>query len=192
MTYQLARTLAYVKLVSGWLIFTVCLLWTTCGALQSLLAYSKVTTTASGANEEGNIAFIIGIIQSVIATLETSLAKMNFIGFYWSTAPTPTIGHGFFGDGNFSFFIVFWGMFLGMALVQSSDKLFRQVRNVKQTVESLLLIESARGETVQSRDELISQLKLRHHSVFVQYFPLYIFPIIIIAIINFALGFLGM
>lgn len=191
MTYQLARILAYVKLIAGWLLFSVCFLWTICGSLKSLLKLSKtVAPNGTQAAQEGNIDFIIGIMQSVVQTLEGNIEKMSVIGSFWSTAPTPTIGDGMVG--NMSFLIVFWGVFLGMALVQSSDKLFRQVRNVKQTVESLIMIEAARGEAVQSRDALIAQLKLKHHSVFLQIFPLYVFPVLIIIMMNFALGFLGL
>ncbi|MFC0180353.1 YniB family protein [Thorsellia kenyensis] len=206
MTYQQARILAYIKMSSGWFVFAISLLWTVSGALKSLLAYSLLWTVTGALKsllgysqlvvnkvknaEESGLNFIFGIMSSVIKTLDKGLSDMPVMGFFWTSAPTPVIGDGVFG--NLGFVILFWGMFIGMALVQSSDKLFSQVRNVQQTVDSLIFIETARGEKVQSADELISRLKLKHHSVFIQYFPLYVFPMVIIIMVKFALGFLGM
>lgn len=187
MKYQTARILAFLKLIIGWVLFVPCLLWTTAGSLKFLLAY----TTSVKDVEEGTKAFVIDFLNLMMNMVESNVKDMPFIGFYWNSAATPKLGNGFLGGENMLFMVMFWGIFLGLAFMQSSERLFRQLKNIRQGLDDLMVIENSRGEDARSRAELMDKLKLKHHSIFLQFFPLYIFPIVIIVVVHYGLGFLG-
>ena len=63
----------------------------------------------------------------------------------------------------------------------------RQARFLREGVEDQLILEQAKGSEGLSREQLESRIVVPHHTIFLQIFPLYILPVIVIVIGYFSL-----
>lgn len=67
----------------------------------------------------------------------------------------------------------------------------RQARFLREGVEDQLILEQAKGSEGLSREQLESRIVVPHHTIFLQIFPLYILPVIVIVIGYFFFSLLG-
>ena len=67
-----------------------------------------------------------------------------------------------------------------MALQASGARMSRQTRFLSEGVEDQLILEKAKGPDGMSREQIESRIIVPRHTIFVQFFPLYILPVIII------------
>ncbi|OON41266.1 hypothetical protein BTJ39_04690 [Izhakiella australiensis] len=176
MTYQQAGKIAIAKRILGWVIFIPAFLSTLISLLKFLdLQHDK---------REGINAVMQDFVHVMI-----DVARFNtpFLNSLWSSSPTPN----FNGGSNIGFWIIFILIFIGLALQASGARMWRQYRYIREGIEDRLILEKARGEEGHSRQELENKIVMPHHTIFLQIFPLYILPIIIVVAGYFILKLVG-
>ncbi|MCL7559483.1 YniB family protein, partial [Staphylococcus aureus] len=102
-------------------------------------------------------------------------------------SPTPDFQSGL----NLVFWLIFILIFIGLALQDSGARMSRQARFLREGVEDQLILEQAKGSEGLSREQLESRIVVPHHTIFLQIFPLYILPVIVIVIGYFFFSLLG-
>ncbi|AKH64969.1 MULTISPECIES: YniB family protein [Photorhabdus] len=179
MTYQKAGYIAIIKRVLGWVIFIPALLSTIVSVI--------------------NLAWLHGIkgsgINAVLDDFLKMMAEMvrfntSFLDFFWKNSPTPVRLAGFTGE-NMSFLIIYFLIFVGLAMNASGQRMYRQVKFVRENIEDQLIIEKVKDNGGLTREQIESRIKLPHHTLFSQIYILYVSPVIIGAIFYFLLGILG-
>ncbi len=70
--------------------------------------------------------------------------------------------------------------------------MWRQSRHVKEGIEDQLILEQAKGSEGRTRAQLEEKIRVPHHTILLQIFPLYILPVIIAVAGYFLLTLLGM
>ncbi|MDA4830514.1 YniB family protein, partial [Enterobacter hormaechei] len=102
-------------------------------------------------------------------------------------SPTPD----FHQQLNIGFWVIYALIFIAMALQASGARMSRQTRFLREGVEDQLILEQAKGPEGMSREQIESRIVVPRHTIFLQIFPLYIFPIIIIVAGYFFFSLLG-
>ncbi len=69
-----------------------------------------------------------------------------------------------------------------MALQASGARMSRQARFLREGVEDQLILEQAKGPEGLSREQIAARIVVPRHTILVQYFPLYILPVIMIVL----------
>ncbi|PKH26498.1 hypothetical protein CIG19_01495 [Enterobacterales bacterium CwR94] len=176
MTYQQASKLAVIKRIAGWVIFIVALISTLVSFLGFLYSNSE--------KQPGIDAVLMDFIHVMI-----DMIKFNtpFLGFFWQNSPVPDFNRGL----NIAFWIIYFLIFVGLALTASGARMSRQARHIREGIEDQLILEKAKGSEGRSRLELEERIQVPRHTILLQFFPLYIFPIIIAVAGYFVLRLLG-
>lgn len=99
-----------------------------------------------------------------------------FLNLFWYNSPTPD----FQNSLNILFWLIFALIFIGLAMQDSGARMSRQARFLREGVEDQLILEKAKGSEGLSREQIESRIVVPHHTIFLQFFPLYILPVIII------------
>ncbi|RAX14636.1 YniB family protein [Photorhabdus bodei] len=179
MTYQKAGYIAIIKRVLGWVIFVPALLSTIVSVI--------------------NLAWLNGIkgdgINAVLDDFLKMMAEMvrfntPFLDFFWKNSPTPDRLAGFTGS-TLGFLIIYFLIFFGLAMSASGQRIYRQVKFIRENIEDQLIIEKAKGNDGLTREQIELKIKLPRHTLFSQIYILYISPVIIGAIFYFLLKILG-
>ena len=68
-----------------------------------------------------------------------------------------------------------------ISLLNSGARMSRQARFLREGVEDQLILEKAKGEEGLTREQIESRIVVPHHTIFLQFFSLYILPVICIA-----------
>ena len=92
---------------------------------------------------------------------------------------------------NFGFWIIFMLVFVGMALQASGARMARQAKFLREGIEDQLILEQAKGADGLTREQLAERIVVPRHTILVQYFPLYVLPVIVIVIGYFFFSLLG-
>ena len=158
MTYQQAGRIAVLKRILGWVIFIPALIST----LISLLKFMNTRQE----NQEGINAVMLDFTHVMIDMMQ---ANTPFLNLFWYNSPTP----------NFN--VIFILIFVGLALQDSGARMSRQARFLREGVEDQLILEKAKGEEGLTREQIESRIVVPHHTIFLQFFSLYILPVICIA-----------
>lgn len=90
------------------------------------------------------------------------------------------------------FWFIYILVFVGLALQASGARMSRQVKHVREGVEDQMVLEQARGDSGISRAQLEQRIVMPRHTILLQFFPLYILPVIIVVAGYFAFKLLGM
>ncbi|PHM29162.1 YniB family protein [Xenorhabdus budapestensis] len=178
MTYQQARYVAIAKRLLGWIIFVPTFLSTLVSVIN-LVWQHKV-------KGEG-----INAVLNDFLRMMAEMIKFNtsFLDFFWKHSPTPDYIATITG-ANVSFLIIYFLMFVGLAMSASGLRIYRQFKFVKEQIEDHMILEKAKESGV-TKKQLEAKIKFPRHSLFSQIFTLYISPIIIGAIAYFLLKLLG-
>lgn len=165
MTYQQAGRIALLKRIAGWVIFIPALLSTFISVLKFMYVYSE--------KQVGINAVMLDFIHVMI-----EMVRFNtpFLDLFWDNSPQVD----FVQQTNMTFWIVFALIFIGLALKDSGARMSRQVKFVRERVQDQLIIEQAKGEEGLSKQQLNAKINVPHHTLLVQFFPLYILPIIVL------------
>ncbi len=165
MTYQQAGRIALLKRIAGWVIFIPALLSTFISVLKFMYVYSE--------KQVGINAVMLDFIHVMI-----EMVRFNtpFLNLFWDNSPQVD----FVQQTNMTFWIVFALIFIGLALKDSGARMSRQVKFVRERVQDQLIIEQAKGEEGLSKQQLNAKINVPHHTLLVQFFPLYILPIIVL------------
>ena len=176
MTYQQAGRVALLKRCIGWVIFILALLST----LISLFGFLE----KSRQQQEG-----INAVMQDFSHVMIDMIRQNteFLNGFWQHSPVPD----FNGGSNILFWIIYLLIFVGLALNVSGARMGRQSRNLREQIEDRLILEKARGEEGLSRQQLEEKIVIPRHTIFLQFFPLYILPVIVAVAGYFLLKLLG-
>ena len=180
MTYQQAGRVAVIKRIAGWLVFIPALLSTLISIINFAYQYSQ---KSSGIN-----AVMLDFIHVM-----TDMIRFNttFLDVFWFNSPVPDLQQGVTA-ANIMFFIIYMLIFVGLSLQASGARMSRQVRHIREGIEDQLILEQAKGSEGRSREQLEEKVVLPHHTIFLQFFTLYILPLVIGVVGYFVLKLLGL
>ena len=176
MTYQQAGRVAVLKRVAGWIIFIPALIST----LISLMTFLE----KSREKREG-----INAVMQDFSHVMIDMIRFNtgFLNAFWNNSPQPDFNHG----SNITFWIIYILIFVGLALQASGARMWRQSRHLREGIEDQLILENAKGPEGRTRQQLEEKIVVPRHTIFLQFFPLYVLPVIIAVAGYFVLKLLG-
>ncbi|NRN28092.1 YniB family protein [Photorhabdus heterorhabditis] len=179
MTYQKAGYIAIIKRVLGWVIFIPALLSTIVSVIN--LVWQQ------GVKGDG-----INAVLDDFLKMMAEMMRFNtpFLDFFWKNSPTPDLWVDFTGS-TLGFLIIYFLIFVGLAMSASGQRMYRQVKFIRESIEDQLILERAKGSDGLTREQIESRIKLPHHTLFSQIYILYISPVIIGVAAYFILGILG-
>lgn len=180
MTYQQAGRIGIIKQILGWVLFILALLSTLISLLNFVYQYSEKT--------KGINAVVIDFVHVIV-----DMVRFNtpFLNLFWYNSPVPGLDKSLFSGGNLMFIIIYLLIFVGLALRASGARMTRQVKFIRERLEDQLILEQAKGAEGLTREQLESRISLPHHSIFLQYFPLYVLPVTIAVVAYFVISLLG-
>lgn len=167
MTYQQAGRIAVIKRILGWVIFIPAVLSTLISVLKFMYEHSE--------KKPGIDAVMMDFAHVMI---EMMRFNTPFLNFFWYNSPLPDFHHSL----NIGFWIIFILVFVGMALQASGARMARQAKFLREGIEDQLILEQAKGADGLTREQLAERIVVPRHTILVQYFPLYVLPVIVIVI----------
>jgi len=179
MTHQQGGRIAILKRILGWVIFIAALLSTLTSVLNFVYENSKST---SGIN-----AVILDFAHVMV-----DMVRFNtpFLNIFWYNAPLPVLGAGI-TFANIMFVIIYWLIFVGIALQASGVKMSQQVKRIRENVQDQLIMEQTKDGEKRTREAIESRIDVPNSPIYKQYFPLFILPIIIAVVAYFVLKLTG-
>ncbi|WP_036769803.1 YniB family protein [Photorhabdus australis] len=179
MTYQKAGYIAMMKRILGWVIFIPALVSTTVSVINLVWQH--------GIRGDG-----INAVLDDFLKMMAEMVRFNtpFLDFFWKNSPTPDRLVGFTGS-TFGFLTIYFLIFIGLAMRASGQRMYRQVKFIRENIEDQLILEKAKGNNGLTREQIESKIKLPHHTLFSQIYILYISPIIVGVTAYFILEILG-
>ncbi|MFI8416506.1 YniB family protein [Serratia sp. NPDC078593] len=180
MTYQQAGRIAIIKRILGWVVFIPALMSTLISLLNFIYQHTEVT--------KGINAVMMDFVHVMV-----DMVRFNtpFLNLFWYNSPIPNVDKSVFSGGNLMFIIIYFLIFVGLALQASGARMSRQVRFIRERLEDQMILEQAKGDEGLSRNQLEQRITLPHHTIFLQYFPLYILPLVIAVVAYFVIKLLG-
>ena len=176
MTYQQAGRTAILERIAGWVIFIP-------AVISTLISVSKFIYEHS-AKQPGIDAVMMDFVHVMV---EMMRFNTPFLNIFWYNSPQPDFHNGL----NIMFWIIYALIFVALALQDSGARMSRQAKYLREGVNDQLILEKAKGAEGLSREALEARVEVPRHTILVQFFPLYILPIIIIVIGYFVLKVLG-
>lgn len=167
MTYQQAGRMAILKRIAGWVICIP-------GVLSTLISLLKFMSQHSE-KKAGINAVMMDFAHVMIDMIRFNTA---FLNFFWYNSPLPDFTH----QINLAFWIIFILIFVGLALQASGARMSRQIRFLREGLEDQLILEKAKGEDGLSKEALEGKIVIPRHTILLQIFPLYVLPLIVVAI----------
>jgi hypothetical protein len=180
MTYQQAGRVAVLKRILGWVVFIPALLSTIISLLNFVYEHSKA--------QQGINAVMLDFVHVMVDMVRFNT---SFLNMFWYNSPVPVLGQGV-TTANIVFFIIYWLIFVGLALQASGARMSRQVKHIREGIQDQLILEQAKEGEGRTKQQIEERIVLPRHTIFVQYFPLYILPIILAVIAYFILKLLGL
>lgn len=165
MTYQQAGRIAVLKRIAGWVIFIPAVISTLISVLKFMYEHSE--------KQAGINAVMLDFAHVMI---EMMRFNTPFLNVFWFNSPTPD----FHQNTNVLFWVVYALIFIALALQASGARMSRQARFLREGVEDQLILEKAKGADGLTREQIESRIVVPHHTIFLQIFPLYILPVLII------------
>lgn len=176
MTYQQAGRIALLKRIAGWVIFIPAVISTLISLLKFMYERSE--------KQPG-----IDAVMMDFAHVMIEMVRFNtpFLNVFWHNSPQPNFHSGL----NIGFWIIYILIFVGMALQASGARMARQARFLREGVQDQLILEKAKGEEGLSKEQLDARVVVPRHTIFLQIFPLYILPMLLIVLGYFFFHLLG-
>ncbi|MEK0168046.1 MULTISPECIES: YniB family protein [Enterobacteriaceae] len=165
MTYQQAGRIAVLKRVLGWVIFIPAVVSTLISVFKFMYDHSE--------KQPGINAVMLDFAHVMI---EMMRFNTPFLNVFWYNSPTPDFHHKL----NIGFWIIYALIFVGLALQASGARMSRQTRFLREGVEDQLILEKAKGADGLTREQIESRIVVPRHTIFLQIFPLYVLPVIVI------------
>ncbi|PHM67087.1 membrane protein [Xenorhabdus stockiae] len=178
MTYSQARYVAITKRLLGWVIFIPAFLSTLVSVVNLVWLH--------GVKGDG-----INAVLNDFLKMMADVIKFNtpFLDFFWRHSPIPDYMAVITG-ANVSFLVIYFLMFVGLAMSASGLRIYRQFKFIREQIEDHVILEKAKESDV-TKEQLEAKVEFPRHSLFSQIFTLYISPIIIGAIAYFLSKLLG-
>jgi len=165
MTYQQAGRIAVLKRVLGWVIFIPAVISTIISVLKFMYDHSE--------KQPGINAVMLDFAHVII---EMMRFNTPFLNLFWYNSPTPD----FHQSLNIMFWVIYVLIFVGLALQASGARMSRQARFLREGVENQMILEKAKGPEGLTREQIEARIVVPHHTIFLQIFPLYVLPVLII------------
>lgn len=165
MTYQQAGRIAVLKRVLGWVIFIPAVVSTLISVFKFMYDHSE--------KQPGINAVMLDFAHIMI---EMMRFNTPFLNVFWYNSPTPDFHHKL----NIGFWVIYALIFVGLALQASGARMSRQTRFLREGVEDQLILEKAKGADGLTREQIESRIVVPRHTIFLQIFPLYVLPVIVI------------
>ena len=165
MSYQQAGRIAVLKRVLGWVIFIPAVISTIISVLKFMYDHSE--------KQPGINAVMLDFAHVII---EMMRFNTPFLNLFWYNSPTPD----FHQSLNIMFWIIYVLIFVGLALQASGARMSRQARFLREGVENQMILEKAKGPEGLTREQIEARIVVPHHTIFLQIFPLYVLPVMII------------
>lgn len=181
MTYQQAGIMALTKRIIGWGVFLLSIMSTIVSIVLFLASQGKKQTEGIGA--------VIGDFMTMIVDMVRY--NTSFLNMFWHNSPVPQLGTGL-SSPNVLFLLIYFLIFVGVALNLSGARMQRQMKYVRERIEDQLVLEKAKGELAQTRKQLEQGVSYTGHTMFKQYVALYISPIVVGVVGYFILKFLSL
>ncbi|WP_165432173.1 YniB family protein [Atlantibacter hermannii] len=165
MTYQQAGRIAVIKRLAGWIIFIPAVISTLISVLKFMYEHSE--------KQPG-----INAVMLDFAHIMIDMMRFNtpFLNFFWYNSPLPD----FQNQTNLTFWVFFMLIFVGLALQASGARMSRQARFLREGIQDQLILEQAKGADGLTKTQLEERIVVPRHTIFLQIFPLYILPVIVI------------
>ena len=176
MTYQQAGRIAILKRIAGWIIFIPALISTLISVLKFMYEHS--------AKQPGIDAVMMDFVHVMVDMMRFNTP---FLNLFWYNSPQPDFHNGL----NILFWIIFALIFVALALQDSGARMARQAKHLREGVEDQLILEQAKGAEGLTREQIAERIVVPRHTILVQYFPLYVLPVITIVIGYFFFSLLG-
>lgn len=176
MTYQQAGYIAVVKRIAGWVVFIPATLSTLVSLLKFMYEHSREKTGIDGV-----------IMDFAHMMIEVIRLNTPFLNFFWDNSPLPDFSH----SPNIGFWLIYILIFIGIALQASGARMGRQVKFLREGIADQLILEQAKGAEGLTREQLTQRIVIPRHTLLVQYFPLYILPIVVVILGYFFFSLLG-
>lgn len=176
MTYQQAGRIAILKRLAGWVVFIPAVLSTLISVLKFMYEHSE--------KKPG-----ISAVMQDFAHVMIEMARFNtpFLNVFWYNSPLPD----FKNSLNILFWIIYVLVFVGLALQASGARMSRQAKFLREGVEDQMILEKAKGAEGLTREQVEARIVVPHHTILLQFFPLYVLPVIIIVVGYFFFSLLG-
>ena len=165
MTYQQAGRIAVLKRVLGWVIFIPAVVSTLISVFKFMYDHSE--------KQPGINAVMLDFAHVMI---EMMRFNTPFLNVFWYNSPTPDFHHKL----NIGFWVIYALIFVGLALQASGARMSRQTRFLREGIEDQLILEKAKGADGLTREQIESRIVVPRHTIFLQIFPLYVLPVIVI------------
>ncbi|BDH46187.1 yfeABCD regulator yfeE [Salmonella enterica subsp. enterica serovar Choleraesuis] len=176
MTYQQVGRIAIIKRVAGWLLFIPAVISTIISLLKFLDGHPQ--------GQAGINAVVLDFAHVMVDMMRFNTP---FLNLFWHNSPHPDFQHGV----NLMFWIIFALIFIGLALQDSGARMSRQARFLREGITDQLILEQAKGPEGLTREQLESRVVVPHNTIFMQIFPMYVLPVIVLVVGYFGLSFAG-
>lgn len=179
MTYQQAGRIALAKRIAGWIFFIPALLSTLISLANYVYEYTQ--------KKQGIDAVLMDFLHLMI-----DMTRFNtpFLNIFWYNSPVPDFSR-HFATASLMFWIIYMLIFVGLALKVAGARMARQAQTIREGIEDQEILEKMKGSEGLSRAELESRVAVPRHSFLMQYFPLYILPVVTAVAGYFILHLLG-
>ncbi|MEH2921168.1 YniB family protein [Samsonia erythrinae] len=167
MTYQQAGRIAVVKRIGGWILFIPALLSTFVSLANYLYTYIE--------KKQGIDAVLLDFLHLMV-----DMVRFNtpFLNLFWYNSPVPDFTR-LSSAATLMFWLIYILIFVGLALQVSGARMSRQAKAIREGIEDQMILEKMKGSEGKTRETLESRVVVPGHSIFKQFFPLYILPVII-------------
>lgn len=167
MNYKEAKRKSFIKRIIGLLIGVV-------SFVATLISFFKMIYFTF---DDGTV------LSSAIANISKKLVlfiynmTVEWLNLFWKYCPTPNLNNltDLSDKNNLLFFILYLGIFIGISLYKSGEKLANKLKKIDEEIEIQLIRNSVSNV---SREELESSASIQNSSLF-QLHQLYIAPIIV-------------
>lgn len=164
MHYGQSIKIAIIKQVTGWLLMILSIV---CTAI-SLLMFLEHLLKQSG----DKYAVAVDFLHFMIGMIHNATPYLNVI---WQHVPIPNPGQ----QSDLLFWIIYFCIFIGYALIGSGQRMWRQARHVKERVNDHLLVEKVISNKTNSSAEILNSIDVANYSIFTQIFRLYLLPLML-------------
>ncbi|SNY59490.1 YniB family protein [Enterobacter sp. CC120223-11] len=165
MTYQQAGRIAILKRILGWVIFIPAVISTLISLFKFMFEHSE--------KQPGIDAVLLDFAHVMIEMIRFNTP---FLNFFWYNSPLPDFHHSL----NIGFWIIFALVFVGLALQASGARMSRQAKYLREGVQDQLILEQAKGPEGLTKEQIDAKIVVPRHTIFLQIFPLYVLPVIVI------------
>lgn len=165
MTYQQAGRIAVLKRILGWVIFIPAVISTLISVFKFMYEHSE--------KQPGIDAVMLDFAHVMIEMIRFNTP---FLNFFWYNSPQPDFHHSL----NIGFWVIFALMFIGLALQASGARMSRQAKFLREGVQDQMILEKAKGVEGLTKEQIEAKIVVPHHTIFLQIFPLYVLPVIVI------------